>query len=93
MSFEPTFTLLSLQHGESEKKQYKCNLCVEDFNEHTILTVNFSGYWNLKRHINRKHSEIKENFEEMCRKNSSDNYKKSQLISKGNFSVFNSPKK
>ena len=88
MSFEPTFTLLS--HGESERKQYKCNLCVKDY---TILSVNPGGYWNLKRHIIRKHSEIKENFEEMCRKNSSYNYKKSQLISKGNFCVFNSPKK
>ena len=75
MSFEPTFTLLSLQHGESKKeKQYKCNLCVLDFKKHTTLSVAPDSYWNLKRHINSKHSDEKENFEEMCEKNRRDSY-------------------
>ena len=74
MSFEPTFTLLSLQHGESKRKQYKCNLCLLDFNKHTTLSVSPDGYWNLKRHINRFHSEEKENFEEMCEKSRIHNY-------------------
>ena len=77
MSFEPTFTLLSLQHGESKRKQYKCNLCAKDFNfsKPLITTISVSdGYWNLKRHINSKHSEEKENFEEMCEKSRINNY-------------------
>ena len=74
MSFEPTFTLLSLQHGESKRKQYKCNLCLLDFNKHTTLSVSPDGYWNLKRHINSKHSEEKENFEGMCEKSRIENY-------------------
>ena len=77
MSFEPTFTLLSLQHGESKRKQYKCNLCSKDFNfsKPLITTISVSdGYWNLKRHINSKHSEEKENFEEMCEKSRINNY-------------------
>ena len=75
MSFEPTFTLLPLQHGQSKRKQYKCNLCAKDFNfsKHTTISVS-DGYWNLKRHINLKHSEEKENFEEMCEKSRINNY-------------------
>ena len=73
--FEPTFTLLSLQHGESKKeKLFKCNLCVLDFKKHTTLSVAPDSYWNLKRHINSKHSDEKENFEEMCKKNRRDSY-------------------
>ena len=76
MSFEPTFTLLSLQHGESKRKHYKCNLCVLDFNKHTTLSVASCsyGFEDLKRHINCIHREEKENFEEMCEKNRSDSY-------------------
>ena len=89
MSFEPTFTLLSLQHGESKRKQYKCNLCAKDFNfsKHTTISVS-DGYWNLKRHIISKHSEEKENFEEMCEKSRINNYeagmKKLLLLKKQN---------
>ena len=74
MSFEPTFTLLSPQHGESKRKQYKCNLCALDFKKHITLSVSPGSYCSLKRHINSTHSEVKENFEEMCQKSRIDNY-------------------